>query len=106
MQRASREPRGTVSSDEAGCGCSSSGKRTYAPSSCDSKKLFLRPFAATTFSRLTIYGRSSASEQQPCGVRSCVRKIWTATSFYHRFDYWTSWLQPLESSVRRVCYNR
>ena len=32
--------------------------------------------------------------------RSCVRRIRTATAFYHHFlNCWTFWLQPLESSV-------
>ena len=64
MQHASREPQGTVSSDENGR-CSSSlktiWKRTFVPRSCDSKKLFSRPFAATTFSHPKICGRSTAS---------------------------------------------
>jgi hypothetical protein len=66
-------------------------------------KTFFRP-AATIFSlRPTIYlrhwcGSSSASDHHS-GFQSCARRIRTATSFCHCYDYWTSWLQPYESSV-------
>jgi hypothetical protein len=89
----------TGSYDETGRDCSSFSKKTYVPRSCGSKTLSFRPSDVTIFSRPKIYGHSTASELRLCGVRPCVRRIWTATSFYHCYVCWTSWLQPLDSSV-------
>ncbi len=71
----------------------------------------------TSFSRAMIFslrsricahrrsGCSTASDRHCCGRHSCARRIRTATVFYHH-DYWTSWLQPYESSVKEGLYNR
>ena len=72
----------------------------------------LRPYARkkTFFRRAMIFlhrrkicdrrqtGPLPVSDRHRCDRRSCVQRIRTATAFYHH-DYWTSWLQPYESSV-------
>jgi hypothetical protein len=51
-------------------------------------------------------GSTSASGRYCSGRRSCVRILRNATAFYHHYDYWTSWLQPYESSVEEGLYHR
>lgn len=58
-------------------------------------KIFFRCSAAVTTSSPKICERQLPA----CGLRSCVQRIRTATSFYRRFDDSTSWLQPLECSA-------
>jgi hypothetical protein len=65
-----------------------------APRSCDRRRIFLRHAAATkTFFRPTCE-RWNVSWWTACERYPCDRRTRTATSFYHLFDYWTSWLQP------------
>jgi hypothetical protein len=63
---------------------------------------FLRATTFCRFPKICAHRRSDCSTvsgRRRCVHHSCDRRIRIATAFYHHHDYWTSWLQPYESSV-------